>query len=479
MVRPTESIANSRRVFEPISCLIILAFFAFAARCQQDGPTQKPMVQIPNTGTQSTGIPITPKPTAQEPVETSGPKHHPGLPVLGYVTPWNSRGKQLVEDYREKFDLVSPVWYTVHADEAKVDEVYSVRGGPPAKEDEQWYRRLQKPTSSSSAAKQLQVVPRFILDDWNQENFQSLIFNETRWQLLSDAIMDVVSEKSFDGVVFESGASYALGPPLTRLSEVLHAKDKLLILVMPPIRAPGDAMIDAHNSIILQPLAGLSHYVDYFSIMTYDMTGPGGQELHDGAAFPADSSIRRAIAQGQAREPGPNTSADWVRDNLKAFIEASEAGSMDPSQSPAGSRWASRKFLMGMPLYGYKYPVLFVDRKTGDFVKRPSESADAETVTAILRGAGEPVIMTEMLEMIKEKKSQVQKSEEDGEYFFDYEKRPGTGCWRVFLPTSEGTSHVFDTIKDVVDDDLEYAFGGAGVALWEVGQSSTGLLASI
>ncbi|KAK7713288.1 hypothetical protein SLS64_004537 [Diaporthe eres] len=471
---------GSKRALGPLGCIFtLLAFFALAAQCQQGGPTQKPIVQVPNTGAQSTGIPITQKPTAPEPVESSGPKRHPDLPVLGYVTPWNSRGKQLVEDYQEKFDLVSPVWYTVHADEANAAEVYSVRGGPPSKEDEEWYQRLQKPGASSGAAKPLQIVPRFILDGWDQENFQNLIFNETRWRLLSEVIMDVIAERSFDGVVFESGASYALGPPLTKLSEVLHAKDKLLILVMPPVRAPGDGMTDAHNSMMLQPLAGLSHYIDYFSVMTYDMTGPGGRELHDGTGFPDGSSIRRAITQGQAREPGPNTSADWVRDNLKAFVEASQAGAMDPSQLPSGSRWASRKFLMGMPLYGYKYPVLFVDKKSGDFVKRPAEGADVEAVTSVLRGAGEPVLMTEILDVIKKKKAQVLKSEEDGEFYFDYEERPGTGFWRVFLPTSEGISKVFDTIQKVVDDEHEYAFGGAGVALWEVGQSSSGLLASI
>lgn len=244
------SIAGDKRALGPLRCLITtLAFFALAAQCQQGGPTQKPIVQVPNTGAQSTGIPITQKPTAPpDPVQSSGPKRHPDLPVLGYVTPWNSRGKQLVEDYREKFDLVSPVWYTVHADEASVDEVYAVRGGPPSKEDEAWYQRLQKPTTSSGAARPLQIVPRFILDGWDQDNFQNLIFNETRWRLLSEAIMDVVAERSYDGVVFESGATYALGPPLTKLSEVLHAKDKLLILVMPPVRAPGDGMTDEHKA---------------------------------------------------------------------------------------------------------------------------------------------------------------------------------------------------------------------------------------
>ncbi|POS72989.1 hypothetical protein DHEL01_v208613 [Diaporthe helianthi] len=470
------SIAGYRRELGPLKYLITtLAFLTLAAQCQEGGPTQKPIVQVPSTGAQSTAAPITEKPTAPEPVESSGPKRHPDLPVLGYVTPWNSRGKQLVEDYRDKFDLVSPVWYTVHADEANTNDVYVVRGGPPAKEDEAWYQRLQKPTASSGPVKPIQVVPRFILDGWDQDNFQNLLFNETRWSLLSEAIIDVVVERSFDGVVFESGASYALGAPITKLSELLHAKDKLLVLVMPPVRAPGDGMTD----IILRAMAGLSHYIDYFSIMTYDMTGPGGRELHDGAAFPQGSSIREAIAKGQAREPGPNTSADWVRENLMAFVEASAAGAMDPSQSPAESRWASRKFLMGTPLYGYKYPVLFVDKTTGDLVKPGSKDANSEALTPILRGAGEPVIMSEILDMIKEKKAEVLESEEYGEYFFDYEKRPGTGSWRVFLPTSESISKVFETIQEVVNGDLEYAFGGAGVALWEVGQSSTGLLASI
>jgi hypothetical protein len=244
-------IAGDKRALRPLRCfLTILASLALAVQCQQGGPTQKPVVQVPSTRAQSTGVPITQKSTAPEPVVGSGgPKRLPDLPVLGYVTPWNSRGKQLVEDYREKFDLVSPVWYTVHADEAKNDDhVYVVRGGPPGEEDEAWYQRLQKPRASSGALKPLRVVPRFILDGWHQENFQNLLFNETRWRLLSNSIMDVVAERSFDGVVFESGASYALGAPLTKLSELLHAKDKLLILVMPPVRAPGDGMADGKQA---------------------------------------------------------------------------------------------------------------------------------------------------------------------------------------------------------------------------------------
>src|SRR5262245_26238945 len=57
-------------------------------------------------------------------------KQHPELTVLAYVTPWNARGKGLVDEYREKFDIVCPVWYTIHVDESQAG-VYEVRGAPP------------------------------------------------------------------------------------------------------------------------------------------------------------------------------------------------------------------------------------------------------------------------------------------------------------------------------------------------------------
>lgn len=430
-----------------------------------------------------------PEKSAQHPFGLESPRKHPNLPVLGYVTPWNSRGKGLVEEHRQKFDIISPVWYTVHADEAHDVDLYTVRGGPPGEEDEAWYRRLQQPLDTNEdeddeegPSKPLQVTPRFFLDGWTPEDYQKLVLNQTRWQILSDAVMTVVTDMSFDGIVFESGASYALGPPLTAVSEALHDKGKILILVMPPVRSPGEGRTSSHNSMILKPVAGLSHYVDYFSIMTYDMTGPGGRAIYNVTGLPEDNSVRKAIAQGQVRQPGPNTAADWVRDNLVAFVEASQAKTMDQLQFPSRfkeeSLWASRKFLMGMPMYGYKYPVMLIDVKTGNVAQKSAEDAELDTTLPILTGAGEPVTTSEIVDILRKAEPRVFKTEE-GEYFFDYEKTPGGGHWRVFLPTSESISHVLDTIQDVVDDEFMYNFGGAGVALWEVGQSSGDLLASM
>ncbi|ROV95904.1 hypothetical protein VSDG_05241 [Cytospora chrysosperma] len=422
--------------------------------------------------------------SAQHPIGLNSPRHYPDLPVLGYVTPWNSRGKGLVEEHRQKFDIISPVWYTIHANEAAGEGLYTVRGGPPSKEDEEWYRRLQQPLDSEDSSKPLQITPRFFLDNWRPEDYKGLVLNGTRWKMLSDVIMDVVKDMSFDGVVFESGGSYAMGPPLTALSHALHDEGKILVLVMPPVRDSDDERTMAHNSMVLKPLPGLSHYVDYFSIMTYDMTGPGGRQVYDATGLPEDSSIRKAIAQGQVREPGPNTSVDWVRDNLVAFVEASQANTMEQLQFPSALReasvWASRKFLMGVPQYGYKYPVMFIDRKTGDVAQKPLKHTGAAAPLPVLAGAGEPVTTVEIMDILKGAGAGAKVSKtEEGEFFFDYLSGPEQGHWRVFLPTSESMSQVLDAIQDVVDDELMYSFGGAGVALWDVGQSSGDLLASL
>lgn len=442
----------------------------------------------------------------QKPIASEESRRYPDLPVLGYVTPWNPRGTRLVEDHRQKFDIVCPVWYTVHA----VGQDYEVRGGPSNEEDEQWYKRLQQQSTSADGAelKPVQVVPRFILDGWNELDFRNIVFNQTRWQMLSDAVMDVVHKMAFDGVVFESAATHLLHQVLAPLSDALHRDDRILVIVTQPIRKPGEksdtpagkqaSMIEAANNLILDALPQLALVADFFSIMTYDMTGPGGRDPSRQGIVPG-SKMAKAAASGNMREPGPNTSADWVRENLIMFVEATDPTNAKQQQfeSNLELQQAARKFLMGAPLYGYKYPVLFADKASGKIVEPtpvdPTPHHAMMTGAAapkprhrtpegsmpFLRAGGEPVTAQEIAEVMKAHKPEVFKSEPEGEYYFEYEAKVGEGYWRVFLPTAESLGHVFETIKDVVDDDLSYTFGGAGVAFWEVGQSTDELLASL
>lgn len=445
---------------------------------------------------------------AQKPIVSAKSRRHPGLTVLGYVTPWNSRGKQLVENYRHKFDMICPVWYTVHA----VDQDYEVRGAPPSDDDEAWYKRLQRPSTSAGGdeLEALQVVPRFILDGWDRDDFRNLIINTTRWQMLSDRIMDVVVNMNYDGVVFESAATHLLPLPLTTLSDALHTDNKILVVVSQPIRSLGDtsdpltaqqaAMMEQTNRLVLEALPQLSVLADYFSIMTYDMTGPGGREMNR-RDLPEGGKMAQAAAQGNMREPGPNTAADWVSENLITFVEGTDpviAKQQQQFQLNLKDGSPPRKFLLGVPLYGYKYPILYAEKSTGKLVKPtpvqnssphhammtgaaapPLRHTLSQDSIAFLRAAGEPVLASDIVEILKEHRPEILKSEPEKEYYYDYEPVKGEGWWRVYLPTGESLGHVLDTINDVVEDDVSYIFGGAGVALWEVGQSSEELLAAL
>ncbi|KAI1852200.1 hypothetical protein JX265_013053 [Neoarthrinium moseri] len=396
-------------------------------------------------------------------------RKHQGLPVLGYVTPWNSRGKQLVEDYRERFDIVSPVWYTVHTDPDS-NKVYRVEGAPPGEEDEAWYKRLQEPSASSSKA--IKVAPRFILDGWNQADYSSLVFNETRWEILASTIWNVVDAMSYDGVVFESIATHALVGPLKALSERLHSHSKELVLVMPPIRTTGG--FDSQNTMLLESLPSLAKITDYFSIMTYDMTGPAGHETSH--TFPERTRLHGAKSQGHVREPGPNTALDWVRDNLISFSTGSTStGSPEfgMGQEFQFSEEISAKFLMGLPLYGYTYPVIFASVKQGSVLQKPT--SDPDTI-AVMRGAGKAVTALEIETLLEEHGSEVREGH-DGEHSFDY--REEDGWWRAFIPTQKGMTNILQVLGqdlDVAQQSSSTYPVRAGVALWEVGQSSPGLL---
>ncbi|KAK9414831.1 hypothetical protein SUNI508_10774 [Seiridium unicorne] len=398
------------------------------------------------------------EPDEQVPLQApANAKRHPELPVLGYVTPWNPRGKQLVEEYRNRFDIVSPVWYTVLPSKDSA-AVYEVSGGPPEDEDKQWYRRLQEPSASDS--KSLRITPRFLLDGWNQDDYMQLVSNETRWRRLSGVIMQVVEDMSFDGVVFESAASHALRGPIATLSDALWEEDKTLVLVVPPIRLSSDPPDAATRE---RSVSHLTDIVDYFSMMTYDMSGPGGHE-HT-RSFSPDSQLFPAQQQHKVRSPGPNTAAHWILHNMMAFWEAEYdyddlVGDMLPKV--LFNKKESGYFLMGMPLYGYKYPVLPVDEDSGTII-RVGENVEHEFV--ILRGPGEPVIMSQIQELITKHEPKLQKVEYDDvpEYYFDYHQEDGR--WRVFMPTAESMSATLDTLP--------------GVALWEIGQSSTELLETL
>ncbi|KAN0063744.1 hypothetical protein ACQY0O_003794 [Thecaphora frezii] len=493
-------------------------------------------------------------PTLADILESASPRHVPGLgalvrrnpdvPVLGYVTPWNPRGKELVEQFRHKFDLVSPTWYTVHVDpDPHAPTRYQVKGGPTSPEDEAWAVRLQSPTgdaaSTAAAAAPIRVTPRFLLDGWQQQHYFELLSNHTLWSQLALALVDRVEEHGYDGLVFESSATYLLQEPLTLLSDALHKANKMLVVVLPPIRtrtALGHRpppMYESQNTMILQSLPALSKIADYITLMTYDMTGAAGRECPlVGSDLPRDSPLRQA-KKGSLRQPAPNTHPGWIRENLASAIESSvgaewsrrrapSAASMDPS-NPFPDRFldfdgeqaqgdgettltwlasVANKFLMGLPMYGYTYPLFFINTQSGQGVavaEPGGASLRSSTVLPLLRGAGRAITYVDILALLKKHRPALELDEETGESYFDYLEpasadgvgygvRPGENVyWRAYIPTGFSQKLRTEAVRDIgtevelggdVVGGVPQGIGG-GLALWEVGQASYDLLASI
>ena len=244
--------------------------------------------------------------------------------VLAYITPWNSKGIQLADKFVDKLDLVSPVWYTILispdsvADAKSKDATYTLSGGPTCAAEEEWLER-------TLSAGKVKVTPRFYLDNWQQSDYATFLSSASNWQRLASLITDEVSRRNYDGIVFESPVSHLLYEPISTLRSSLS--NKILTLVMPPLRTAYssggtlDRMQNVTNQMAVQSIPQLAPIVDYFSIMTYDMTGAGGRMSNvEGKDFPQNSPLRGA-KRGSLRGAGPNTSPKWVRENVR-LIEA-------------------------------------------------------------------------------------------------------------------------------------------------------------
>lgn len=492
--------------------------------------------------------------------------------VLAYITPWNAKGTRMVDRFQDKVDMVSPVWYTILASSTSVssgdsdEATYSLSGGPPNDGEEEWLHRKQQEGS-------FKIVPRFYLDSWQQSDYAALLSNPSNWRRLADLITAEVAKRQYDGVVLESAATHLLFEPIQTLSSSL--KPKTLTVVLPPLRTTYslggtklDRMQQSQNAMIVQSIPQLAQVVDFFSIMTYDMSSAGGRVSNvSGRDFPKDSPLRGA-KKGSLRQPGPNTSAQWIGENIKLIEEATRAAARakvekakrqaeadseeveavkdeeverlkDPSNPFAYDDFSAQeevldeaqveadredsadasnnqvddllleqqdelalirgKLLMGMPMYGYRYPLFWVDKSTGQGtpVPAPTNPFEAKELHArtdpsfpspllpFLRGPGEAVTMDTILSILGDNDGVILDTKQDGEGYFDYTEtvtaetlngreshgvKPGDQIyWRMYVPLISTTKERLEALAE--NEEVQ-----AGVSLWELGQANSLLL---
>lgn len=426
-------------------------------------------------------------------------KHKQIENVLGFVTPWNPQGYDLVEKYRGKFTAVCPVWYQLKTDGDELQR-YKIHGGPPKEKDAEWYQRLRESTVDESNGQVLdpvKVLPRIALEGWTTGDFQTLLNSSLEGIAFTEAITAEVVLRGYDGLMLETGAIWALREPLRLLSQRLHEETKELLVVLPPLRED----TPQENQVLLQAVREMADFVDGFQVMTYDYHGPSGAPFKPGRPMPQDSPLSR----DGVRTFGPNAPLSWIERNVEGF--GSQLDDATP-QSVFGSSVSGgaplEKILVGLPLYGYQYALGWLnDEGAAQLITPPSSPTSLKDAIAeeqlksrlraeqreetrglhpILTQAGSPISLADVRETLNGTKALVRRDEASKENFIDFIKAREDGetftrpdgsvvpvAWyrRAYF-ASHGTQRA--------RLELVERLGVGGVALWEVGQGEEWVL---
>ncbi|XP_028794716.1 chitinase domain-containing protein 1-like [Neltuma alba] len=295
--------------------------------------------------------------TENSKVENTSRRHY-GYPVLGYITPWNSKGYELAKRFNSKFTHLSPVWYELKSQQAGL----VLEGRHNA--DIGWISELKNIGHAL-------ILPRVVLEASPLE----LLTKKKQRNRAINLIVTECKEMGYDGIVLESWSRWAaygiLHEPSMRnlalhfikqLGEALHSvsgKDNgqqlQLIYVMGP---PSSKKLQEHD-FGPNDLEILSEVVDGFSLMTYDFSSP--------------------------HNPGPNAPLKWIQFTLSLLL------------GTPGHRAQSlaNKILLGINFYG------------NDF--------------SLSRGSGGRAILgRDYLSLLEKHRPVLQWDENSGERFFFY-----------------------------------------------------------
>ena len=228
--------------------------------------------------------------------------------VLAYLTPWNSKGYDVVKIFAKKFTHVSPVWLQLRMDseeaKASIHGVHDV--------DYQWMKAVRAVNPS------IKILPRLIFEAWSQVDLNTLFEEANMAGTIGRQLTDFAKKYELDGFVLEMWNAFAV----QQRDQVIHLIAKmyalfkknhlqLILVIPPPLHHGGRAGLVTRSDV-----ERLAPYVHGFSVMTYDY-----------------STVQR---------PGPNSPIEWVRDCITALV-------------PKKTSPIRKKLLMGMNMYGLDY----------------------------------------------------------------------------------------------------------------------------
>eukprot|EP00475_Leptophrys_vorax_P013053 TRINITY_DN19441_c0_g1_i1.p1 TRINITY_DN19441_c0_g1~~TRINITY_DN19441_c0_g1_i1.p1 ORF type:complete len:435 (+),score=107.80 TRINITY_DN19441_c0_g1_i1:946-2250(+) len=206
-------------------------------------------------------------------------KRFPGK-TLGYVTPWNNHGYDVVKVFTDKFDYISPVWLQVKAMKDRSNDITFELGGTHDI-DQGWMEEVR---SKAVARPPPKFVPRLIFEGFTSQDWASLLSSIALRKSLTSLLVDCINSYGFDGLVLEfylearyqvsqigepSRAQISLTSFTKLLADGIHegTTGKEVILVL----SPWEAAVPAED------VFEVSESIDSFSLMTYDF--PSGARL--------------------------------------------------------------------------------------------------------------------------------------------------------------------------------------------------------
>ncbi|WOL03173.1 hypothetical protein Cni_G11893 [Canna indica] len=315
---------NDHPLLSPALVLVVLAIVTIAAvllvvyRGYQTGPgdSSPPALSVYERGLVKPNVAFQEILAENSRFSKNRSRRHFENPVLAYITPWNSRGYEMAKLFGPKLTHLSPVWYDLKSEGKKL--VLEGRHNV----DREWILELQ--TNAHS-----RVLPRIVLEAFPSD----LLLKKKQWSKAIDIIIKECKEMGYDGIVLESWSRWAaygiLQDPdlrsmalnfIKQLGQALHSLTSMenvdhhleLIYVIP---APRSQKLSEYD-FGMQDLQQLSDFVDGFSLMTYDFSGP--------------------------QNPGPNAPLNWIRSSLSLLLGA----------NGAAAHSHGHKIFLGLNFYG-------------------------------------------------------------------------------------------------------------------------------
>ncbi|CAG2111811.1 unnamed protein product [Medioppia subpectinata] len=131
-------------------------------------------------------------------LETTSVRNFNGT-VLGYVTPWNSRGYDIAKQFALKFTHLSPVW--LQGKLADDEETLIVEGTHDI--DFKWMQTIR------ALNPDIKIVPRIIFEGWTHSQYTYLATHPELVPAIARQLCDFAKKWEFDGFVIELWHAFA------------------------------------------------------------------------------------------------------------------------------------------------------------------------------------------------------------------------------------------------------------------------------